>query len=282
LSIPYFTLGDSGLPLFFLHANGYPPECYRPLLTKLSEQYHVYSMRQRPLWPDSRPEEIADWHPLTDDFLRFLDETQTGASIGVGHSLGGIVTLRAALCQPERFRALVLIDPVLFPPYFIRSWQVMRTLGLGYQLHPLVRAAQAARERRHQFDDLDKLFKGYRRKPVFRYMDDPALHAYVEGIACLGEHEYTLCYSAEWEMRIYVTSVWRDMDIWRGLPSLKVPLLMIRGAETNTFWASTARRVLRKVPLTQVVTVPQSSHLVPLEHPEEVYQAIQEFLQENL
>lgn len=282
MSIPYFTLGDSGLPLFFLHANGYPPECYRPLLTKLSEQYHVYSMRQRPLWQDSKPEEIADWHPLTDDFLRFLDETQTGASIGVGHSLGGIVTLRAALCQPERFRALVLIDPVLFPPYFIRSWQVMRTLGLGYQLHPLVRAARAARERRHQFDDLDKLFKGYRRKPIFRYMDDPALHAYVEGIACLGEHEYTLCYSAEWEMRIYVTSVWRDMDIWHSLPGLNIPLLMIRGAETNTFWASTARRVLRKVPLAQVVTVPQASHLVPLEHPDEVYQAIQEFLQENL
>jgi len=279
MSIPYFTLGDSSLPLFFLHANGYPPECYRPLITKLSEHYYVFSMRQRPLWSDSRPEEFADWHPLTDDFLRFLDEHQTGALIGVGHSLGGIVTLRAALRQPERFRALVLIDPVLFPPYIIHSWQVIRTLGLGYHLHPLVRAA---RERRHQFDDLDRLFKGYRRKPVFRYMDDPALHAYVEGIACPGEHGYKLCYSADWEMRIYVTSVWRDMDIWRGLPGLNIPLLIIRGAETDTFWASTARRVLRKVPAAQVVTVPQASHLVPLEHPNEVYQAIQEFLQENL
>ncbi|MFA5873773.1 MAG: alpha/beta hydrolase [Anaerolineales bacterium] len=279
MSIPYFTLGDSGLPLFFLHANGYPPECYRPLITKLSEHYHVFSMRQRPLWTDSRPEEIADWHPLTDDFLRFLDEHQTGALIGVGHSLGGIVTLRAALRQPERFRALVLIDPVLFPPYIIHSWQIVRALGLGYLLHPLVRAA---RERRHQFDDLDRLFKGYRHKPVFRYMDDPALRAYVEGIACPGEQGYKLCYSADWEMRIYVTSVWRDMDIWHGLPGLNIPLLIIRGAETDTFWASTARRVLRKVPAAQVVTVPQASHLVPLEHPDEVYQAIQEFLQENL
>jgi pimeloyl-ACP methyl ester carboxylesterase len=279
MSIPYITLGESGLPLVFLHANGYPPECYRPLITRLSEQYHVFSMRQRPLWPDSRPDEIMDWNPLTDDFLRFLDEQQTGASIAIGHSVGGIVALRAALRQPELFRALVLIDPVLFPPFIIRSWKVICALRLGYQMHPLVRET---RDRRRQFDDLDRLFEGYRRKPVFRYMGDPELHAYIEGIACPGEHGYQLCYSADWEMRIYVTSVGSDMDIWRGLPGLNIPLLIIRGAETDTFWASTARRVLHKVPAAHVVTVSQATHLVPLERPNEVYRAIQEFLQENL
>ena len=279
MSIPYITLGESGLPLYFLHANGYPPECYRPLISRLSAHYRVFSMRQRPLWPDSRPEEIADWHPLTDDFLHFLDERQTGASITVGHSVGGIVALRAALRQPERFRALVLIDPVLLPPIIIRAWQVIHAFGLSSQLHPLIRAT---RDRRRQFDDLDRLFNGYRRKPIFRYMDDPALRAYVEGIACPGEHGYKLCYRADWEMRIYSTSVWHDMDIWRSLPDLKIPLLIIRGAETDAFWASTSRRVILKAPATRVVTLPQATHLVPLERPGEVYQAIQEFLQENV
>ena len=35
--------------------------------------------------------------------------------IGMGHSIGAIVTLRAALREPTLFRALVLIDPVLLP-----------------------------------------------------------------------------------------------------------------------------------------------------------------------
>jgi pimeloyl-ACP methyl ester carboxylesterase len=279
MSTPYFTLGEPGLPLHFLHANGYPPECYRPLISLLSEHYQVFATRQRPLWPDSKPEDIVDWHPLTDDFLRFLNEQPTGKTVGVGHSVGGIVTLRAALREPDRFRAIVLIDPVLFPPYIIRSWQVICALGLGYQMHPLVRAA---RKRRRQFDDLDRLFKGYRRRPVFKYMDDPSLRAYVEGIACPAEIGYKLCYSVEWEMHIYATSVWHDMDLWQGLPGLKIPLLIIRGAETDTFWASTARRVLRKAPQARVVTIPQSTHLVPLERPVEVNQAVQEFLQENL
>ena len=279
MSIPYLAFGGNGLPLYFLHANGYPPECYLPLITRLSEHYHVLSMRQRPLWPDSRPEEIADWKPLTDDFLTFLDEHQPVDTLCVGHSVGGIVALRAALRKPERFRGLILIDPVLFPPCIIRTWQMIRSLGLGYPLHPLV---MAARDRRQQFDDLDRLFKGYRQKSVFRFMDDPALRAYVEGIACPGVHGFKLCYTSEWEMRIYYTSIWRDMDIWRGLPGLKIPLLIIRGSETDTFWASTARRVQRKIPAVKVVTIPQATHLVPLERPEVVYQAIQEFLQENL
>ncbi len=212
-------------------------------------------------------------------FCIFLTNIRNGPVIGVGHSVGGIVTLRAALRQPERFQAVVLIDPVLFPPFIIHSWQVISALGLGYQMHPLVRAA---RKRRRQFDDLDRLFNGYRNKAVFKYMDDRSLHAYVEGISCPAEHGYKLCYSVEWEMHIYATSVWHDMDIWEGLPGLKVPLLIIRGAETDTFWASTARRVLRKLPQARVVTIPQSTHLVPLERPAEVHQAIQEFLQENL
>jgi pimeloyl-ACP methyl ester carboxylesterase len=279
MSIPFFTLGGVGFPLNFLHANGYPPECYKPLILRLSAHYQDYSMRQRPLWPNSKPEEISDWNPLTDDYLCFLDEQKITSSISVGHSVGGIAALRAALRHPELFRALVLIDPVLFPPIVIRAWQVIRYLGLGYPLHPLV---LAARNRRQQFDDLDRLFTGYRRRPVFKYMDDAALRAYIEGIACPGEHGYKLCYSAEWEMRIYYTSIWRDMDIWQGLHRLKIPFLIIRGEQTDTFWASTAQRVRRIVPAVRIITIPQASHLVALERPDEVFEAIQEFLEENL
>ena len=274
--IPFIDLNGDGPPLHFAHANGYPPECYRPLLTGLSAHYHVIAMHQRPLWPDVQPDSINDWHPLSDDLFRFLDEQDPGPVIGVGHSLGGIVTLRAALRQPERFRALVLIDPVLFPPAMIAAMRLVRTLGLSYRLHPLV---QGALRRRWVFESRAELLKGYRRKSIFRYMDDASLEAYVEGLTRPrpdGQHE--LAYSPEWEARIYVTGVWRDMDLWRGLSRLELPLLILRGAETDTFWASTARRVQRKLPSAQVVTLPQATHLVPLERPLAVSALIHEFI----
>ena len=79
-------------------------------------------MLLRPLWPDSNPNDIQDWKPFSDDLLRFLAAARQPAPvIGVGHSIGAIVTLRAALRDPGKFRALILIDPVLFVPSHLCS-----------------------------------------------------------------------------------------------------------------------------------------------------------------
>ena len=271
--------GGAGEELVFLHANGYPPDCYRPLLSRLAENYQVTAMVQRPLWPDSKPEDIDDWLPLTDDFLCFLDAHHNRPIVCVGHSMGGTALLRAAVREPQRFKAIVLLDPVLLPPYFIAFWNVVRRLKIGERHHPFIKAA---RQRRQQFDDLDKLYQGYRRKPVFRYFDDEALRAYVKGIACqTDESVYQLCYSAKWETRIYLISIWRDMDIWRGLPKLKVPMLIVRGAETDAFWERTGRLVKRKQPKAKVEALERATHLVPLERPQEVSNLIQSFFEEN-
>jgi len=275
MEIPYTEHGSTGEPLVFLHANGYPPDCYRPLLNRLSQSNRVLAMHQRPLWPNSQPTDINDWRPLSDDLLRFLDQQKIESAICIGHSMGGIATLRAALNEPERFKAIMLLDPVLFLPNFIPVWWLLYHTGLGYKLHPLV---ASARNRRRQFDNIDRLVKGYRRKSVFKYMDDEALRAYVEGIACQTDNGYQLCYSAEWEMRIYMTGVWRDMEIWRNLKNLSVPTLIIRGDETDTFLAATAQRVQKVNRAIQIISLEQSTHLVPLEKPQEVYSLFKDFL----
>ena len=277
---PFIDFGGRGDELLFLHANGYPPDCYHPLLSRLAEKYHVTAMVQRPLWTDSKPDEIDDWLPLTDDFLRFLDAHHTGPIACVGHSMGGTALLRAALREPERFSSIVLLDPVLFPPSFLLLWRLLFKSGLGYRFHPLV---ANAKQRRRQFDDLERLYNGYRRKSIFRYLDDDSLRSYIEGITCpMDGGGYQLCYSAEWEIRIYLTGIWRDMDIWHGLPKLNVPMLIVRGAETDTFRERTGKLVQRKQPMVRVEALEKSTHLVPLERPNEVSTLIQSFFEENL
>ena len=272
--IPSFSLGGAGPPLHFLHANGYPPACYRPLLELLKKDYHVFGMSLRPLWPDSNPDDIKDWKPFSEDLLRFLASHETIPVIGVGHSIGAIVTLRAALRDPNKFRALVLIDPVLFPPRRLISWNFIRAVGLGHSLHPLIRGSL---KRRRTFDNLDTVFRGYRNRTIFRYMSDENLRIYIEGITQPADGSYELVFSPEWETRIYFTGL-RDFDIWRGLHRLKVPTLFIRGAETDTFWEETARSVKRKQPWAKMETLEKSTHLIPLERPKEVFEVIHSFL----
>jgi pimeloyl-ACP methyl ester carboxylesterase len=275
--IPSLDFGGEGPNLLFLHANGYPPACYRDLLSRLAGSgHHVIAMAQRPLWKGSHPHDVQDWKPFSDDLLRFLDQIGQSAPVTViGHSLGGVVTLRAAIRNPERFHSIILLDPVLFQPHFIVTWNIARALRITDYMHPLI---PATKKRRRKFDNLDLLFSTYRRRPVFKYLDDNALRAYVEGITCPVEGGYKLCYSAEWESHIYYTSIWRDMELWRALPNLKVPTLIVRGDETDTFFESTARRVERVNPAIRVETIPQSTHLFPLEKPQEASQIIQDFL----
>jgi pimeloyl-ACP methyl ester carboxylesterase len=276
MSIPYTTYNDHATtPILFAHANGYPPACYTPLFGLLKD-YKIMAIHQRPLWQGSKPEELDDWHPLSDDLLHFMDEKKLDKTMAIGHSMGGIAVLRAALRDLNRFSRIILLDPVLFPPYFIRMWQVIRALKLGHKLHPLV---PVSRRRRRVFKNRELIFRGYRKKNVFRYFSDEALEAYINGITCpVNDGTFKLCYPAEWETQIYVTGVSSDMELWRGLPKLGIPLLVLRGAETDTFYETAGKLVKKKLPGAKVITIPNSTHLVPLEQPNKVAREIKSFL----
>jgi pimeloyl-ACP methyl ester carboxylesterase len=269
-----FTAHNEGNPLVFAHANGYPPACYAPLYEQLAG-HQVFAIHQRPLWKGSNPEELKDWRLLSDDLIRFLDEQKLDKATVVGHSVGGIATLRAAINHPERFGCIVLLDPVLFMPIFIRGYRIIHALGLGPKLHPLVPAAQ---RRRRTFKNREVIFRSYRQKKVFRYLDDESLQAYIKGITCEDGEGFKLCYSPEWEIQIYVSGVWQDMELWRALPKLNVPLLIIRGEKTDTFFENTAQLVKKKLPGAKIVTIPETSHLLPLEKPEAVANEIKKFI----
>lgn len=274
--IPSQDFGGDGPNLLFLHANGYPPACYRPLLARLTKSHRVTAMLQRPLWENGQPEDLRDWTPLSDDLLRFLDENASRAPEAVlGHSMGGIAALRAALRQPQRFPRLILLDPAWLPPAFIALWNLALALKFAHRMHPHI---TSARFRRREFEDLDLLFKSYRERSTFQYMDDEALRAYIQGITRPKKNGgYELIYSPEWESRVYYASIWNDMDIWRALPKLKIPTLIIRGAQTDTFWESTARKVTRLNPSIRVETIERATHLVALEQPQKVAELILEF-----
>ncbi|MFN8381768.1 MAG: alpha/beta hydrolase [Anaerolineales bacterium] len=277
-TIPQFDFGGSGLPLHFLHANGYPPECYELLLELLKQQYHVFGMKLRPLWNGANPKDLQDWHPLSEDLLRFLSDRETAPVIGVGHSIGGIVTLRAAIRDPKKFRALILLDPVLFVPSALIGWNLLRIIGLGERTHPLI---AGTKKRRRTFDNLETVFRGYRTRPIFRYLSDDSLRLYIKGITQLkADGTFELAYSPEWEAHIYLTGL-RDFDLWRELPKLEVPTLIIRGAETDTFLSNAEKLVKKKNPKIQVVTMQKATHILPLEYPQDVANIINDFLTMN-
>jgi pimeloyl-ACP methyl ester carboxylesterase len=171
---------------------------------------------------------------------------------------------------------VVLIEPVLFSWGLMTAWNTARRLGLQDRVHPLI---PSARRRKRAFPGTGEMFTRYRRASIFRRMDDAALHAYVTAMArprADGQPGVELAYSADWEVRIYETG---PLDLRDRIGALKLPLLAIRGAETDTFRPAAVRMLKQRLPQATVRDVPQSGHLVPLEKPGEVAGMIEEFVE---
>ncbi len=124
------------------------------------------------------------------------------------------------------------------------------------------------------------MFNNYRRKQIFSHLDDESLQAYVDSLACCRQTgDVELCYPPAWEARIYATGVRADLDIWRNLGHLDPPVLILRGSGSDTFSLRTWKEIKMRLPRAEMITIPNTTHLVPLENPFGVYEAIMHFLQ---
>lgn len=285
-AIPYLELnpidltGKQPMSLHFAHANGYPPQAYYPLLENLAKDFHITAMEMRPLWLGTDPRGVQDWGDFVSDLITFVETVAARAGdpiVGMGHSLGGTVTLMAAIQRPDLFRALVLIDPPFFPPNASLVWQVMYRMGLAGRMHPLVKGAL---KRRNLFESRDAMFAHYRKKKVFSKMDDLALDAYVDALAAPTEEGVTLRFSPAWEARVYETGMLRDWKTWRKLRGFALPILVLRPDHAPTTPDKTVALLRQLAPQTIVRAIPDTTHLAPMERHGTVAEMTRAFLRE--
>jgi pimeloyl-ACP methyl ester carboxylesterase len=91
--VPVVDFGGVGPVVHLAHANGFPPGAYRPLVEALVDRHRVIALPSRPLWPESQPESAPNWHVMADDLVQGPDKMGFNHVIGVGHSMGGDLTL---------------------------------------------------------------------------------------------------------------------------------------------------------------------------------------------
>jgi hypothetical protein len=228
---------------------------------------------------DEHNAEVMGW--ITVGEIRRLGTKRDPGSVGApAYFLDDLSRLDRVFPEieaPERFAALALLEPVLLPRHVMLEWRLVRALGLGQRLHPLI---PGALRRQREFPSLESAFERYRARRIFRYFSDDALRTYIAGMTTGSPgNGFRLVYTPEWEARIYDTGVWNDWDLWRGMPSLRVPTLMVRGAESDTFRESTTRTLARRNGQVRIAVVERSTHLMPLERPQMVFDLARSFLE---
>lgn len=262
--------------LHLAHANGFPPETYRPLAQHLAAKFRVVMLPARPFWPDPPPPETFDsWHVLADDLIAGIEQHQLGPVVAAGHSMGGVATMFASIKRPDLFRILILIDPVILPR------PMLRMLQAAVEADPNINSplAEMALRRRRQWDSREDAFWRFRQRALFARWPDETLWAYVDGLTrpipnLDGAIE--LRYSPEWEARIYDRV---PVDVWHMVTQIEHPTLVLRGAETDTFTAQSKLLLQRIRPDIPVHTFAQTGHLLPMETPQKVAEELLTFVE---
>lgn len=272
--IPLYELGGAGQFLHFAPANGFPPATYTPLLKRFTADYHVVSVLPRALWGEKPPQQLFTWkEQLAVDLLNGLREHDLNDVIGIGHSFGAIASVLAAIQEPQRFKALILLDPTILTPTLGDILRQMQEQGIADQM-PL---AARAIKRQKDFENEDEAFAYFREKRLFQDWSDDMLWAYVRYGTVSSDAGLTLVWSPEWEAYYFSTGY---TGIWQDLPALhetKIPTLILRGEDSDTYLGESAERVKQILPDADHVEV-SGGHLFPQAHPDKSYALIVDWL----
>jgi pimeloyl-ACP methyl ester carboxylesterase len=264
-------LWDGPAPrLHFAHATGFNAETYRGLLEPLADSMGIIACDQRghgfSTLP-ARPKLLKDWTVYRDDLGQILERVDAGPMILSGHSMGGTVSLMAAVAWPERVRGLVLVEPVMVP-LFTRLFMFLARISGGT---PEPNLADRAEQRRDTFASLDAARASYTGRGAFRTWPAETVGDYLRGglLADPDTHAMRLACRPAWEAATFRAA---PSGMARLVRRVKCPVTIVYGTvgstcrerEVDVFRRAGAR----------VVKVDGASHFLPMEHPELVREEI--------
>ena len=198
------------------------------------------------------------------DLLAGLNQQSITTTIALGHSFGATVSLMAAVHAPERFRALILLDPALFAPERVAAMK--RAQATGDYANPLV---ERAIKRRSRFGSAEEAHRYWRSRPLFAGWPEAALRLYTQSALETSPdgRGLVLRWSPEWEAYYFSTGFTRS---WEVAPKLRglLPTLAIGGGTTDTYVPEIAAMLRDTLPEVTFADVPGHGHLFPQSAPE--------------
>ena len=261
--------GGEGPLALLHHANGFCSALWAGVAERLRGRFRVIAMDARGQGDSSQPPpgEPCTWEGLCDDLEEvarhwFEDSGQRRIALGLGHSFGGTLMMCVAARRPEIFERLVLVDPVIFPE------GVDRSQARGNEL--AVRALK--RTRRWESRAEARAFFG--EKELFEAWEPRAIDLYVaEALRDCPDGGIKLKCPPGVESSIFGGP--SSLDIHGAADRLGTPTLLLRARagnfEREVFDALAARMLEGRVEDVD------AGHLIPMENPQRVADAVVRF-----
>jgi pimeloyl-ACP methyl ester carboxylesterase len=238
----YYEVHGEGPPLILTHGYSSTSAMWQGQIAPLSQRHKLV------LW-DMRGHGQSDYPPdpnaysealTVADMAALLDEVGAGSAIVGGLSLGGYMSLAFYRAYPARVRALLIIDtgPGFKKDEAREAWN-RRALDTADRL---------------ERDGLFVLKSASRERSTVEHRD-------AQGLALAARGMLTQ----------------RDARVIELLPQIKVPSLIVVGADDTPFLAA-SDYMAAKIPGAKKVVIPQAGHAVNIDQPQAFIDAVLPFL----
>jgi 3-oxoadipate enol-lactonase len=246
--IAYTDTGGDGLPVVFSHGILMDASMFDAQVAEFGSAYRCLTWDQRGHGETGMVSEPFTYWDSAHDLLAILDDAGVETAVLAGMSQGGFVSLRVALLAPERVRALVFID------------------------------SQAGCEA----EDAAPLYKSMAENWARDGYDEAVAAFVADPILGPAPHEPWLdkwrSYPKEQVLQPVNTLIERD-DLTARLGEIAQPSLVIHGTADASIPMERAQQLADGLPNCRaLVDIPDAGHAANVSHPEQVNEAIREFL----
>lgn len=261
--------------IHFAHANGVPSQVYQKLFDALSDDFDVIYTPL--LGPDHRYPIDNHWKSLTQQVVdSIVQQAQGRKVIGLGHSLGAVLSFQAALKRPELFEQVIMLDPPLIMGVHSLGMHIAKVLKLKV-VDTMSPAALSLRRRDH-WDSREQAAELLRPKGFYKDFDADCFQAYIDHALTddpiRGGVQLTIPKMDEVNIFRTNPSLW-----WLPQAKPQVPIHTVI-AEQGPFLKPKFPQITQKK-FGIDFTVTNGGHMFPLERPFEIAELIKQIIVNN-
>lgn len=262
VKLRYLETG-SGSPVILIHGLGGFLEMWWHTVLALSTKHRVYAIDMPGHGLSDRPANCYSAAHCTEYLLSIIDALQLEAVTLVGHSLGGAISINAAVTRPDKIANLVLVD----------SAGLSEKVPVAYRLTAVPLFGEVV---------LKLAWKYISQQGVKRLFQQSAVVsretlATVLAIAQRPGTEEGILRILRYNMALIRAH--RDSLMTLKLQLLKARTLLIHGAHDRVFPLDNVINAYHNMPNSRLVIIPNCGHSPHIEKPAEFNGAVVRFLE---
>lgn len=265
ITLQYLKYEGDDPTVIFLHATGFLPMLWHPIVRKLNLPNKVIA----PYFCDHREpsEKGTAWITLAEDLAGLCRKLNIKNPVLAGHSMGATIMVLAESLFHVGARGIVLIEPIMFPRDYYR-------MADSISATPLV---EKTLKRRNSWEDPAQMKEYLKTKDLFSNWKEEFLDLYVEyGTVRKGGSDLELTCPPPREADLFKGSV--SLDPWPLLPDIKCPVVVVEGEKSGNRSLIDLSKIASTIPGGRLSVVKNAGHLVPMEQPEATVEIIRSFI----